>query len=402
MKQNRFKAFWGMMRCIVLLAAAIPFAASAQTNASAMSDDRTSLDQQLQEALQERKEMESLLQTLEHTPGISDLQLETVRQRLARSDQVIEFLRKQEPQKRTARPLPYSRTERENTAVLPPPENVRSDLSVTTAAPDNSGEITLSIEGKIYGGVFVFEGNTIRFNNMIFYDWPEGITVDGKPWKDVTKPFELGYTPDFGKAGILGKDGPRMFYVDSADKRFTLRIENTNPGNHIAPFKVNLAMKNQIPHDDLAGYRPVPRKSHIQPMNDGAFYKVQAAKQAELWNDRGIKEHKIILSGCIQGSGTFVFEGNTIQYRHEDGKKPDTVTINGRRWTFLSEPFELPFEIETAHPEMTEDECESPVKLTQINDRKFEVYFNDPRPPSGTHSTVYGITIAPGGQTQSK
>jgi hypothetical protein len=78
------------------------------------------------------------------------------------------------------------------------------------------------------------------------------------------------------------------------------------------------------------------------------------------------------------------------------------VTINGRRWTYLTEPFELPFEIETAHPEMTEDEGESPVKLTQINDRKFEVYFNDPRPPSGRHSTIYGVTIAPGGQTQSK
>ena len=390
------------MRCIFLLAVAIPFAASAQTNASAGSNDRTSPDQQLQEALQERKELESVLRTLENTPGITDQHLAAIRQRLARSDQEIEFLRKLDPQKRTVRPLPDSQTRRERIAVLPPPEKVKNDLSITTAAPDNSGEITLTIEGKIYGGIFGFEGNTIRFNNMIFYDWPEDITVDGKPWTDVTKPFKLDYTPDFSQAGILGKDGPRMFYVDSTDKRFALRVENTYPGNHIAPFKVNLAMKNQLPHDNLAAYRPVPQKSHIQAMNDGAFYKVEAAKLAELWNDRGIKEHKIILSGRIQGSGTFIFEGNTIQYRHEDGKKPDMVTINGRRWTYLTEPFELPFEIETAHPEMTEDEGESPVKLTQINDRKFEVYFNDPRPPSGRHSTIYGVTIAPGGQTQSK
>ena len=297
MKRNRFKTFRGMMWCIVLLAVAIPFAASAQTNATVRANEPTSPDQQLQEAIQERKELESVLRTLENTPGITDQQLEAIRQRLARSDQEIEFLRKLDPQKRTARPLPYSQTRSEKKAVLPPPERGKNDLSVTTAAPDNSGEITLTIEGKIYGGIFEFEGNTIRFNNMIFYDWPEDITVDGKPWTDVTKPFELDYTPDFSKAGILGKDGPRMFYVDSADKRFVLRVENTYPGKHIAPFKVNLAMKNQLPHDNLAGYKPVLRKSHIEPMNDGALYKVQEAKQAELWNDRGIKEHKIILSG---------------------------------------------------------------------------------------------------------
>ena len=266
----------------------------------------------------------------------------------------------------------------------------------TKSAPE-SKEVALTIEGKIYGGVFVFEGNTIRFNNMVFYNRPEDITVDGKPWKDVAKPFELDYTPDFGKAGILEKDGPRMFYVDVTEKQFSLRIENTLPGNHIAPFKVKLAMKNQLPHGNSAAYRPVPQKSHIQPMNDGAFYKALAAKQTELW-DSGIKEHKLLFTGVIEGKGTFVFEGNTIRYRHETGKMPDMVKINGQRWARLKEPFELPFQVETESLQINKEEGGYPVTLTRIDDRTFEVSFDDRDP----HGAYYSVAITPGAPRQSK
>ena len=280
------------------------------------------------------------------------------------------------------------------------PRNTAPSLATQRPVETGANETTLSIEGNIYGGVFVFEGNTIRFDNRIFYNLPEDITVDGKPWKDITKPFELDYTPDFAKAGILEKEGKRVFYVDSAEKRFALRVENTNPGNHIAPFKVKLAMKNQLPHDEIADYKPVPQTNNPAQLLTGPD--PVAEQLTKLWND-GIKEHKIILSALIKGSGTFVFEGNTIRYQHEDGKYPDSVKINGRSWRRLNtESFELPFQIETAHSEVIHAEGENPVKLTQISDKKFEVYFNDPRPPSGTHSTVYSVTIAPGESQGSK
>ena len=266
-----------------------------------------------------------------------------------------------------------------------------------TEAEDSSEnkEITLTIKGEISGGEFIFEGNTIRFSNMMLRQ-PEDITVDGKPWKDLSKPFELDYTPDFAKAGILETSDKREFYVDAKEKSFSLRIANHSPRNTLIPFHVKLAMKNQLPHIDLGGYRPAPPvgKDPPQVMTTGPDpYVIQAAAQ---WND-GIKERKIEIKAVIRGRGAFVFEGNTISYRRETGDYPDSVKVNGRRWTRMeSRNFELPFQIETAHPEMVKTEGGNLVELTKIDDRKFEVIFDDSERPSRTHSPVYTVTIRPG------
>lgn len=266
-----------------------------------------------------------------------------------------------------------------------------------TEAKDSSEnkEITLTIKGNINEGIFVFEGNTIRFNNMMLRQ-PEDITVDGKPWKDLSKPFELDYTPDFAKAGILETSDKREFYVDASEKRFSLRIANHSPRNILVPFHVKLAIKNQLPHLDLGGYRPAPPvgKDPPQVMTTGPDpYVIQAAAQ---WND-GIKERKIEIKAVIRGRGAFVFEGNTISYRRETGDYPDSVKVNGRRWSRPgTKTFELPFQVETAHPEMVKTEGGNPVEMTKIDDKKFEVIFEDSEPPSRTHSPVYTVTITPG------
>ena len=266
-----------------------------------------------------------------------------------------------------------------------------------TEAKDSSEikEITLTIKGNINEGIFVFEGNTIRFNNMMLRQ-PEDITVDGKPWKDLSKSFELDYTPDFAKAGILETSDKREFYVDASEKRFSLRIANHSPRNTLVPFHVKLAMKDQLPHLDLGGYRPAPPvgKDPPQVMTTGPDpYVIQAAAQ---WND-GIKERKIEIKAVIRGRGAFVFEGNTISYRRETGDYPDSVKVNGRRWSRPgTKTFELPFQVETAHPEMAKTEGENPVEMTKIDDKKFEVIFEDSEPPSRTHSPVYTVTITPG------
>ena len=257
-------------------------------------------------------------------------------------------------------------------------------------------EITLTIKGKISGGVFVFEGNTIQFSNMMVYRMPEDITVDGKRWKNLTKPFKLNYTPDFAKAGILETSDKREFYVDAKEKSFSLRIANHSPRNTLVPFHVKLAMKDQLPHLDLGGYRPAPPvgKDPPQVMTTGPDpYVAQAAAQ---WND-AIKDRRIEVKAVIRGRGAFVFEGNTISYRHEKGNCPDSVKINGRRWTHPeTKNFELPFQIETAHPELVQSEGGNLVELTKIDDRKFEVIFDDSERPSRTHSPVYTVTIRPG------
>lgn len=283
------------------------------------------------------------------------------------------------------------------------PENVanahaaRNSAEQEAKVPAGSKETTLSIDGKIYGGIFIFEGNTIRFSNMMVYRPPEDVTIDGKPWQDITKPFELDYTPDFARAGILEQSDKRVFYLDAAQKQFSLRIANHNTRNTLVPFHVKLAVKDQLPHDDLPGYQPVStKKDPPKVMTTGPDpYVAQAAAQ---WND-GMNDRKIEIKAVIRGRGAFVFEGNTIQYRREDGDYPDSVKINGRRWSRLdTKAFELPFQIENSHPEIEKKEGENPVKLTKNDDRRFEVVFDDSEPPSRTHSPVYTVTVFTSGK----
>ena len=323
MKRNQIQTRWGWALGLVLLAAAIPFAASAQADAKTNAVPKT-----------EAKEVS-----------------------------------KQKAEEKT-------------------PSEQKTELK---EAAENK-EITLELRGKICRGDFLFEGNTIRFSNGD--PLPEDVTVNGKYWDDLTKPFELDYTPDFAKAGILQRDtrAPRAYYVNVSDKDFTLRINEDNKSPD--PFYVKLAMKDQIPHDILPWYRSSP-KNTIGQANISLLYKVETEAKKKKWND-SIKDRKIILSGNFQGSGTFIFEGNTIRYQHERGLYPDPVFVNEKSWRVENRPFVLPFEIETAHPEMVKTKGENPVKLSIINDQRFEVYFNDPRSPSATHSTGYSITINPG------
>ena len=125
-------------------------------------------------------------------------------------------------------------------------------------------EITLVMEGKVYDGVFTFEGNKITYFHRNAYGplLPEDITVDGKPWKDLTKPFELDYTPDYAKAVILEKEiddvrGVTLYSIDDT-KKFCLSIGDptTYEGKQklygfqarLFPFRVRIATKNQLPH----------------------------------------------------------------------------------------------------------------------------------------------------------
>ena len=287
------------------------------------------------------------------------------------------------------------KTESKEAAAQKADKKTPSEQKAEAKEAAENKEITLELRGKICRGEFIFEGNTIRFSkgNPV----PEDVTVDGKHWEDLSKPFELGYTPEFAKAGILQRDArpPRAYYVNVSEKKFSLRIDEDNKSPD--PFYVKLAMKNQISHDILPWYRVSPKDS-IGQANINLLYKVEAEAKKRKWND-SIKERKVILSGTFQGSGTFIFEGNRISYRHESGSEPYDVEINNRSW-YLPIPFELPFEIETSHPEMVKTEGNPPVKLTKINEQRFEVYFNGPR--SSPVPIKYTVTITPGKQPETK
>ena len=258
-------------------------------------------------------------------------------------------------------------------------------------------EITLVLDGKISRGEFIFEGNTIRFIKGYPDPMPANITVDGKHWKDLSKPFVLDYTPDFAKAGILEKNGKMRFSTNAMEECFSLRIVSISPESMLETFRVRLPLKNQLPYKNLADNIPPP-PSTVAPdflLSDGDYYDELHKRQTKIWNDC-IKERKIILEGVFNGHGAFIFEGNTIRYKHRGGKQPYNVNINGRGWASLTEPFKLDFQIETEHPEIIQTDGTNPVKLTQIDDKRFELFFSDPEHSSPTHSSCYTVTITPG------
>ena len=160
---------------------------------------------------------------------------------------------------------PFATDEEEEPVI--PEGPFRLKLAVKKPVPWDleADEITLTIKGRIYGGKFVFRGNTIVFdsNPRVEPLWPKDITVDGRPWKDLSQPFELGFTPDFAKTVIVEREiaRQRQFRLYSAfpEREFALYVEDAQPRGSIDPelrnisvelfpFQVKLAVKNQLPH----------------------------------------------------------------------------------------------------------------------------------------------------------
>ena len=122
------------------------------------------------------------------------------------------------------------------------------------AKTNDSQEITLTIEGTVQGGRFFFKENTIQFDTLNKYEWPQkNIVVNGEVWSQTNKPFELDFTPDFAKAVILEKEGgpEGRTYVLPRENLFALMIVPDDEDAKAAPFRVKLAVKNQVPHDNL-------------------------------------------------------------------------------------------------------------------------------------------------------
>ena len=126
-------------------------------------------------------------------------------------------------------------------------------------------EVTLTLEGTFDGqDNFDFIGNTIRFRHISFQK-PTGVTVDGKPWADLSKPFELDLAPDFAKAAIVEKQGRGAVDLIVNPDSFTLVIDDRDASS--APYKVTIAVKNQgirEPAPSFVRSQPSPLSQPIQ------------------------------------------------------------------------------------------------------------------------------------------
>lgn len=221
------------------------------------------------------------------------------------------------------------------------------------SASTDAKEITLTLEGAIRGGRFFFKGNAIQFDTLNKYEWPTGdVLVNGKRWSELNKPFKLDFTPDFGKAVILEKEGGPVgrIYVMPREKMFALMIVPREQNPEETPFRVKLAVKNQVPHDDLP-----PDETPVS----GGTTKSAAIRQADPnKSSAAVEDHfALILTGEIDGKGKFRLQSDRIEFVPDSAAKPawpDKVTVNGKPWEDPHVPFELDFVTDYATGKLTE------------------------------------------------
>lgn len=305
----------------------------------------------------------------------------------------------------------------------------------------SSGEILLKLEGNLNGrGIFVFEGDTITYRHESEAEYPRNVTIDDMPWDDLTKPFKLDYATEAPNAVLMSLGGPRTVKLRKSDGKFMIEIDDsvyTWPNYRIVVASQHQADRKSIALRDLPIRRPPsdfgipamtgfpsldmngmpksgrpafdessggrPRKESPYKNDPNApafnrsynsFGQIDRSTPEGIWEE-GIRQRKIVLTGQFFGNGTFVFEGDTISYRHETREYPSGVTINEAIWGMPDKPFKLPFRIETADFELKQTKGDRPAKLTKIGDERFEVFFKDPESPPGSAECFYSITITP-------
>ena len=105
--------------------------------------------------------------------------------------------------------------------------------------------------------------------------------------------------------------------------------------------------------------------------------------------ERPHEKTTVIFEGTVDGEGTFVFRENKVFYNHNRFSYPEDVTINGKAWENLDEPFDLGFKPFFPSAEIVEKEGRNIISLKAFKDFA-ELYIND----SALSSSHYKVKIS--------
>ncbi|MBQ7208976.1 MAG: hypothetical protein IJS01_14350 [Lentisphaeria bacterium] len=102
------------------------------------------------------------------------------------------------------------------------------------------GAVKITFEGVIDGaGSFTFRGSKVYYEHFT-WQYPSRVKIDGRPWKDLDRPFELGFTPDFATARPVDRQGRGTMALVVHPNRFVLFIDDTENG--AAPYRMILVV----------------------------------------------------------------------------------------------------------------------------------------------------------------
>ncbi|MBP5585832.1 MAG: serpin family protein [Lentisphaeria bacterium] len=210
------------------------------------------------------------------------------------------------------------------------------------------GQISVILEAAIDGeDAFVFRDGKVTLEHKTF-KVPADVFVNGKPWEDLSKPFELGFTPDpastkFACEGrgqkILTRtdDSVTVTIYDSPNAAARYRIILFQPSGVKDPLEQPTKPVDQsVMEIPTAATRTARPRSTVQTTGTDPATKPEAQQAAQ-----PAEPGTLVLEGTFEGRGSFHFIDGLVVYSHKEGAKPTGVKINGESWTDLKKPVKL-------------------------------------------------------------
>lgn len=206
------------------------------------------------------------------------------------------------------------------------------------AAGKVDGQISVILEGTIDGeDEFVFRDDKVFLEHRNC-DMPEDVTVNGKPWKYLNEPFKLGFSPDFASTNFV-REGRGKGDLTRSENSIRISVVDTAGG--AARYRIILFQPSGVKNP-----LTLPKDSRGETTGWAVARIAKSFDNQKAEPDAKEVEGQIsvILEGIIDGKDTFVFHGGKLYLNHtNDYDMPEDVTVNGKPWTDLNEPFELDF-----------------------------------------------------------
>jgi len=119
--------------------------------------------------------------------------------------------------------------------------HAQSEVQSSSKTAERPLDVVITIKADIKGKIdFVFQDYKIFCKHVVKNNIPSNASVNGIPWNDPEKPFEMGFTPDFSFAKIYEKQGRGSIELSLGKKQFKLSVSDS--GKTAAPYQISIAM----------------------------------------------------------------------------------------------------------------------------------------------------------------
>lgn len=148
---------------------------------------------------------------------------------------------------------------------------IATSLPESTEQPDEPKELDIVLSGSFCNrDAFTFEGNTVRYRNEDGQEAAD-VRINYLPWLDLSKPFELDFTPDFYKVSLIPRQELQertTMTLEAEPDKFELLLDHAIKDKPYYKF-VHLAVKDQV---DRRIVRSVRGSAPVQmPIVNGGF-----------------------------------------------------------------------------------------------------------------------------------